>query len=371
LADTVSAVPPTLARPLLEILGARWRVGVSAAAVAWDMTTGLAGFALSDGTLALAHPVWDGAPVLRTGDGGRAELVPATAPAPPAARAKAHQAACLSVAADPEGGFLTGGADGRVTRVQADGTVRAIAHLDGPVSLVAAGPGHWRACAVRRSVHRLGAAAARVDVPGLVSALAIDPNGARLAAGYEGGITLWAGGDAPPVLEAPGLHGGVAWSSDRTFLASFTPDGILHAWRLSDTAPSRVGTGAKVETGAAVTNLGMLGAGFVAGAGGRVLYWHPPAPELLPCGVPNQAPVTRIAGHPCRELVAAGYANGTVVLCQPNSNALLFLRAAGEGAISALAFSPTGACLAIGTDGGEIGVVALPDTLFRDQARRP
>ncbi len=360
----MNALPATATRPLLEVLGARWRVGVPAAAVAWDVVTGLAGFALSDGTLALVHPVWEGAPALKTREGGGAELVPGTAPAPPAARAKAHQGACLSVAADPDGGFLTGGTDGRVTCVQVDGAVRAIAHFDGPVAHVAAGPGHWRACAVRRTVHRLGGTVAQIEVPALVTDLAVDPGGARLAIGHDGGVTLWAGGDTPRVLEAAGTHGGVAWSFDRMFIGSFVPEGMLHAWGASDATPS------EVATGVPVTSFGALGTGFVVGAGGRVVYWHPPSRELVQCGVSNQGSVTRVAGHPRRQLIAAGYANGAVVLCQPNSTALLFLREAGMGSVSALAFSPTGGCLAIGTDGGEIGVLALPDTLFRDQAGR-
>jgi hypothetical protein len=361
----VNALPATPARPLLEVLGARWRVGVPAAAVAWDVITGLAGFALSDGTLALVHPVWEGAPALKAREGGGAELSPGTASAPPAARAKAHQGACLSVASDPDGGFLTGGTDGRVTCVQADGVVRAIAHFDGPVAHVAAGLGHWRACAVRHTVHRLGGAAAHIEVSGAVTDLAVDPAGARLAIGHEGGITLWAGGDAPRVLEAAGTHGGVAWSFDGTFVASFVPEGMLYAWGSSDATPS------EIAAGVPVTGFCALGAGFVAGADGRVVWWQPPARELIHCGVSNQAAVTRVAGHPRRQLIAAGYANGAVVLCQPDSTALLFLREAGMGGASALAFSPTGGCLAIGTDGGEIGVVALPDTLFRDQAGRP
>lgn len=364
-ADAVNALPATATRPLLEMLGARWRVGVPAAAVAWDVVTGLAGFALSDGTLALVHPVWEGAPALRTREGGGAELIPGTAPAPPAARAKAHHGACLSVAADPDGGFLTGGTDGRVTCVQVDGTVRAIAHFDGPVPRVGAGPGHWRACAVRRSVHRLGGAAAHIKVPATVTDLAVDPGGARLAIGHEGGVTLWAGGDTPRLLEAPGIHGGVAWSFDRTFIASFVPDGMLHAWVSSDATRS------EIAAGVPVTSFASLGTGFVAGAAGRVVCWHPPSCELIQCGVPNQASISRVAGDPRRQLIAAGYANGAVVLCQPDSSALLFLRAPGMGGVSALAFSPTGGCLAIGTDGGEIGVLALPDTLFRDQPRQP
>jgi WD40 repeat protein len=231
------------------------------------------------------------------------------------------------------------------------------------VTLVAAGPGHWRACAVRHTVHRPGGAASRIEVSGPVTALALDPGGARLAIGHEDGVTLWAGGDAPRVLPARGSHGGLCWSHDRNFLASFTPEGILRVWRLAEAAPF------EIAAAASTTALGSLAAvGFVAGVGGRVICWNPRDGAIRNCGVANQSPVTRVAGHPHRPLVAAGYANGTVVLCQPDSTGLLFLRSPGDGAVSALAFSPFGGCLAIGTDGGDIGVLALPDTLFRDRA---
>jgi hypothetical protein len=205
----MNAMPLTAAPALLDLLGARWRVGAAAAAVAWDGTTGLAGFALGDGTLALVHPVWEGAPALRPREGGGAELVPSSAPAPPAARVKAHRAACLSVAADPDGGFLSGGADGRVVCVEAGGSVRVLAHHGGAVALVTAGRGRWRACAVGRTVHKLGGSASRIELAGPVTSLAIDPAGIRLGIGHDGGITLWAGGDAPLVLAVPGTHRGL------------------------------------------------------------------------------------------------------------------------------------------------------------------
>ena len=53
------------ARPLLDLLGGRWRVGSAALAAAWDRGTGVAAFALADGTVALVHPVWDGGPAVR------------------------------------------------------------------------------------------------------------------------------------------------------------------------------------------------------------------------------------------------------------------------------------------------------------------
>jgi len=102
-----------------------------------------------------------------------------------------------------------------------------------------------------------------------------------------------------------------------------------------------------------------------------VILWRPAfettAPQL--CGVSNQATVTHVRCHPRRDITGAGYANGTGVLCQPNSTALLFIRAAGEGGVSALGFSPAGDHLAIGTEGGEIAVLALPDGLFCESPR--
>ena len=66
-----------------------------------------------------------------------------------------------------------------------------------------------------------------------------------------------------------------------------------------------------------------------------------------------------------RPLIAAGYENGAVLLCQPDSADILFVRSAGGGAVSTLAWSADGAFLALGAAGGEVGVVAFPERLFR------
>ncbi len=360
----MNAVPATATPPLLDLLGARWRVEVPVTSVAWSGRGAFAGFALRDGSLALAPAAWDGAPMLRRRDRGGTEIVPGTAAAPPVARVPVHQGACLAVAADPNAGFLTVGEDGQVARVLADGDVRVLARAHGPVTSVAAGQGGWRAFATGREVHRLGGSAARIEVGGVVASLALEPAHTRLAIGHAGGVTVWAGGDAPHVLAAPGIQSGLAWSGDSKWLASCTTEGVLCAWRLPD--PPR----AMLKTDAPVHSLGTLGNGFVTGAGGRLLSWNPGDGDTEPqtCGAANQTSVTRVAGHPRRPTVAAGYANGAVALCQPNDASLLILRGAGDGAVSALVFSPLGDHLAIGTEGGEIAVLALPDVLFRDGA---
>ncbi|MGD0102572.1 MAG: WD40 repeat domain-containing protein [Rhodopila sp.] len=356
-------MPLPLARPLLDVLGASWRVGVPVVATAWDGRGGFAGFALGDGSLALAPAAWDNGPTLRPREGGGVELVPG-AVAPPVARVPVHQGACLSVAADPDGGFLSSGADGQVARVQSDGEIRVIAQSDGPVAMIAAGPGAWRACASGRTVHRVGMSASSIDVETAVTSLALDPCGARLAISHEGGVTLWAGGNGQRLLAGLGAPSGLTWSADGAWLACAAGD-ALHAWRLLN--PAAVTVAVSGPAGSLTT----AGSAFAAGVGGRVILWRPASPDtvLQLCGVPNQATITHVGCHPRKDVIAAGYANGPVVLCQPNSAALMFLRVSGEGAVSALGFSPAGDYLAIGTEGGEIAVLALPDVLFRESPR--
>jgi len=237
----MNAMPLPLARPLLDVLGARWRVGVPAVAAAWDGRSGFAGFALGDGSLALAPAAWDNGPTLRPRDGGGVELVPGAA-APPVARVPVHHGACLSVAADPDGGFLTSGADGQVARVKSDGEIRVIAQIDGPVATIATGPGAWRACAIGRTVHRLGMSASSIDVETTVTSLALDPSGARLAIADEGGVTLWAGGNGQRLLAGLGAPSGLAWSADGAWLGCAAGD-ALHAWQLPNPAPVTVAVG--------------------------------------------------------------------------------------------------------------------------------
>jgi hypothetical protein len=76
-----------------------------------------------------------------------------------------------------------------------------------------------------------------------------------------------------------------------------------------------------------------------------------------------------VSWHPRLAVLAAGYANGAVTLCQPGSADVLFVRAADGDPIDMLAWSADGGALALGSRAGEIGVVALPDQVFRGAVR--
>ena len=370
--------PSSAATPLLDLLGATWSVGAAVGGVAWDGD--LACFALGDGSLAMGRAEWAGAPALQPRAEGGLQITPGAAPPPPMVRLRVHRGACLAVARDPAGGFLSGGEDGLLAHTAADGTITQLASQPGQgVSLVAAGAG-LRAWAVGTMVHLSGTASAALDLPGPATALAFDPAGERLAAAHDGGVTLWSADAATRSLRAPGCSVSAVWSPDGRSLVVGLAENALHAWQLADGADIAVG----VQPGRA-GSLSFAATGeFVASSGApRVLCWpwDPPASGSQPveCGMPSsRTPVCAVACHPTHPLVAAAYGNGAVLLCQPGSDDVLFARASAAGrpglepgvvpdgsGVTALAWSPDGTRLAMATQGGEIGLLACPTGLFR------
>ena len=138
------------------------------------------------------------------------ELVPARVQAPDVARIAVHEGACVALAGDPDGGFLSGGEDGQLARVQADGVIDTLARFGAvPAAPIASGAGGWRVCGAGSVVVRLGGGSRSVDLPDAVTALAVAPDGSRLAIGYARGVALWAGGDTLRTWPAEGVHAGL------------------------------------------------------------------------------------------------------------------------------------------------------------------
>lgn len=357
--------------PLLDLLGARWQMAAPVVGAAWNEADGLAGFGLGDGTLAMARRDWPGGPRAAPRAGGGIDLSPATQAAPPVMLSRVHDGACLDIAACADGGFLSGGDDGQLVRLATDGASEVLAAFpDAWVDPVASGANGARACAVRRTVHRFGPNPGMLELPTSVAALAFDPAGRVLAIGHHGGVTLWRDDGAPPRLLAwRGLFRALAWSPDGDFVVGGMQENALHGWRIADGGDIAMGGYPGQPRSLSFSADGR----FLATSGAtRVVCWRfdPPGQRgPLECGVDSAVPVTRVACHPARPVIAAGHANGAVLLCQPGSNDVLFVRGAGGGAISALAWSGDGATLALGTEQGEIALAQLPPELFRQGAR--
>jgi hypothetical protein len=69
--------------------------------------------------------------------------------------------------------------------------------------------------------------------------------------------------------------------------------------------------------------------------------------------------VTAVACHPKQEVVAVGYADGTVLLVRIDDGAEVLGKKPGEGPVTALGWDSAGTLLAWGTEAGEAGVIDL------------
>ena len=67
--------------------------------------------------------------------------------------------------------------------------------------------------------------------------------------------------------------------------------------------------------------------------------------------------VTRVACHPEHEVIAAGFADGLVLLTEIASRKVLPVAAPGNGPVSALAWSSDGRWLAFGTETGFAAII--------------
>jgi hypothetical protein len=350
--------------PLIELLGGRWSFTAPVAAVVWSRDGCVAAFALGDGAVALARAEWEGGPEARERAAGGLEVHPPTVPNPPVSRVLAHQGPCRALVAQPGGGFLSGGEDGRVVRIGFDGSTDAGTRPAARgIDLLAAGPGGW-AYASGREVVLTGTSRHVLAFPAEVRALGFDPTGHRLTVAYQDGISICADdGATARRLSFNGLPLALAWSPGGAWLAVALAGGGVRAWR-SDSGAEVVPRGHSGE----VRSLGFSADGQLLAVSGapRVLYWQLDVREPGECGLASsRAPVTAVAWQPARPLIAAGYASGAILLCHPGKEDVLFIRGAGGGAVLWLAWSPDGSRLAFTTEEGEAGLVLLPEGLFR------
>ncbi len=275
-----------------------------------------------------------------------------------------HDGAVLALAAAPSG-FVTGGDDGALCRTAADGSTETIARFGSKWVEQVAVHGAVTAAAVGKTAHLFNAAAKlkQLDHPSTVTGLAFDARGKRVAASHYGGASVWfvaAKVDSPRRLEWKGSHTGIALHPAGEAVVTAMQENALHGWRLADGQHMRMsGYPAKTES------LGFTRSGkWLASAGADTVVLWPffgggpmgKAPMELAGG--DQVLCTRVATHPQHEVVAAGFADGLVVLADIGSERILPVAAPGRGPVSALAWSEDGAWLAIGT---EIGFAALVD----------
>jgi WD40 repeat protein len=324
-----------------------WSFGAVVTGLAFS-EHGHAAFALGDGTVRIVGPE-DGEPII----------------------AAAHDGAGLCLQTDVDGaGWLSGGDDGRLVRIDASGAITALLQAPGREieSVAVSRAGRLRAIGLGKEVRLLDATGAEIartnDHPSTVTGLAFNPKGKRLAASHYNGATLWWAGSVgrnPKRLAWRGSHIGLSWSPDGDYLVTATQERGLHGWRLRDGADMAMsGYAAKIRSLAWMTKPPYL---LTSGAEAAIAWPFagagPMGKRPVELGTKAGTLVTAVVTASGHAIAAIGYEDGEVCLADLANRELVGIKPAGGGAVTMLAWSADDARLAAGTEGGEASVIDL------------
>jgi WD40 repeat protein len=201
------------------------------------------------------------------------------------------------------------------------------------------------------------------EVPSTVGGLAFAPKGLRLAIAHYNGVTLWfpnmaANGE---FLEWAGSHLSVTFSPDNKFLVTAMHEPAMHGWRLADNRHMRMSG----YPGRVRSMSWSAGGRFLATSGAETVIMWPFASKDGPMGkepamlAPLQARVSIVACHPKQDILAAGYADGTILMVRLEDGAEILVRRNGTAAVSALAWNAKGTLLAFADEEGQGGILPI------------
>jgi WD40 repeat protein len=281
-----------------------------------------------------------------------------------------HAGASILVASRAGKRLITGGDDGRVVSMQADGSVEEIFHAHG--AWIDALVGREDASIAWSSGKQVSARDAHGAIkhfaaPSSVRGLAYAPKGYRLAIAHYNGATLWfPNAAAPPeVLTWKGAHLDVLFSLDGRFLITSMQENMLHGWRIADKRDMRMsGYPAKTRSFSWSSDGNWLA---TSGAEACIVWPFkdkdgPMGKQPRECGV-RAVKVSRVAFHPKALVIAIGYEDGWILLCRLTDGAEILVRKPqneGNDSVSALVWDDDGSQLLFGTGEGNAGILTMP-----------
>lgn len=278
----------------------------------------------------------------------------------------------LTCIRDPHSATLiTGGEDGKVLRIGADGSVTELAHVPRKwISVVAGGPqGAVGYAHGRTSFVRLADGSTKEFAEGRsVEGIAFAPKGLRIAAARYNGVSLhWVGTNAPAAdLEWKGAHNGVTFSPDGRFLVTMMQENALHGWKLDgkpgDARHMRMtGYPAKVKS----LSWSVKGKWLASSGAPAAIVWPfsakdgPMGKAPLELGTRADIMVTSVSFHPAEEVLAIGFIDGMILGVRIADGKEALLRRPGKGAITGMGWSATGKLLAFASEAGDCGVIDI------------
>ncbi len=308
---------------------------------------------------------------------GRMMITSRTKPTMPLLKFSAPESHFVSVCSGWNGGFVAVTESGQIYSIKVDGQIDPLCEgkRGRPRALVTNGPTKNIAALFENEICVLGSdgallAAKQLESP--ASDLAFSPDGKSLANADCGGVSILSISEnlkEERRLTHSASHARAAWSPSGRFITTALVDGGLHTWRLADglsvpmldyPSPSRHFNWGPSD-------------GFLATSGAfRIVCWPLADKDLsairsipLETGTKGIVLVTATAAQGKRNLVAGGYDNGNVVICETGKPDELLLRGVDGHAVRALAWSDDGLSLAIGTSGGFTAVARFPSYMFK------
>ncbi|MBM3675670.1 MAG: WD40 repeat domain-containing protein [Actinobacteria bacterium] len=339
---------PTMLQP--GALSPTWRVdlGEFVSTVAWS----------PDGTAAAAGSLSGAALLLSTRDGQVVQKL------------TDHPLGVLALSFSPASGRLAVGGQDGLLRIYDLATGLDTAHTCGAWvqalawapdgATVAAGAGRDLVVVADDGTER----ASWSDVPSTITSVAWATNGQRVAAGCYGGPRWYepgAPGATAKVFDWKGSILTLAVAPNGKWLAAGNQDNSVHIWRLWSADDLQMsGYPAKVEAIAWDPTSRFLAVGSV----GDVTIWdfsgrgpRGSTPVVLD-GFSRRVTVVRYQ-HRGRRL-AAGSADGLIVVWEPARHTLPIQVVGTDDEVSALEWSPDDTRLLFGTASGDVGVIDVP-----------
>jgi WD40 repeat protein len=281
-------------------------------------------------------------------------------------RVSAHDGVILCAAPHPDGTrVVTGGDDGALKTVAADGSVATLAELRKWVDHLAASAASGVIVAgVGKDavVFKGDRESHRFTHPSSIGGLALDSKGRRLAASHYGGVTMrlvLAADDKGNALKWAGSHLAVTISPEGDYVITAMQENALHGWRLPEKTDLRMdGYPAKTRS----LSWDKRGRWLATSGANAAIVW-PFVGKLGPQGKAplqpgeREALVTAVAFHPSEEVLAIGYADGAAIVVRFTDSMGMELDEPGEGAVTALAWSSDGKSIAIGDEAGRGAII--------------
>ncbi|WP_165217683.1 WD40 repeat domain-containing protein [Affinirhizobium pseudoryzae] len=267
--------------------------------------------------------------------------------------------------------LLTGGEDGKVMRIAADGSTTHIAEAPRKwINVVAGGPQGAVAYAHGKTsfVVLADGTVKEFTEERTVEALAFAPKGLRIAAARYNGVSLhWVNTSSPVAdLDWKGAHNGVTFSPDGRFLVTTMQENALHGWKLDGKAGDArhmrmTGYPAKVKS----YSWSPKGKWLATSGAPAAIVWPfsakdgPMGKAPLELGTRANIMVTCVAFHPMEEVLAIGFIDGMILGVRVADGKEALLRRPGKGAITAMSWSGNGKLVAFGSEAGDCGVIDI------------